>query len=457
MTDALRSGGRIDVAYVALLIALVILPLYPKVGLLSVSGTYVPIRLDDVVTVAVVVAWAWALARERRLPRIPPIAHFVVAWLAFGLIALVIGAAVLQTIGWATGFLFWAKPIEYLLLGWVAYDLVDRPERFRMMLWVVFLTAAVVLGYAMLERFDWVEPAPNYVYDVSQRRGELGSTMGDQHQMATYLGIVGLVGAALWHRASGPTRLVGLLGLAAIGYVVVHASARSEFLGLLGSAAVLAAWRPARLAATVLALSLVLSFMVPESVERTLDTVFLRGGSPAETATPTRSPAGESPRPTSPTPSGSGATPPSAPPVDVSNRFDDLESDRSLEMRLRERWPMFLRIAARSPIFGAGPSAASEAADGYYIRSFTEVGLVGTTAFIAIIVAVVAWMRRASRVSDRLLAAAAIGFVFATIFTALVGVLIDTWVASRVMQLYWPLAGALLSGAVAGRRSDSLT
>lgn len=126
-------------------------------------------------------------------------------------------------------------------------------------------------------------------------------------------------------------------------------------------------------------------------------------------------------------------------------------------MRLRERWPMFLRIAARSPIFGAGPSAASEAADGYYIRSFTEVGLVGTTAFIAIIVAVVAWMRRASRVSDRLLAAAAIGFVFATIFTALVGVLIDTWVASRVMQLYWPLAGALLSGAVAGRRSDSLT
>jgi hypothetical protein len=35
------------------------------------------------------------------------------------------------------------------------------------------------------------------------------------------------------------------------------------------------------------------------------------------------------------------------------------------------------------------------------------------------------------------------------LFLAIVGLLIDSWVASRVMELFWPLAGALLAMSAA--------
>jgi hypothetical protein len=439
-----RLNSRIDVGMAALLAALVILPLYPKVGLIGVGGTYIPVRLDDFVTIAVLGGWAFTLYRARRLPRVPPIAPAVLAWLSIGLLALALGAAWLGTIAWSTGALFWAKPVEYLALGWVAYDLVDRPERLRLVLYAIFATASVVIAYALLERFGWVPPAPNYATDVTARRGALGSTMGDQHQLATYLGIVILIGIALWHRAPRAAKMAGIVGLGASAYVLAHAAGRSEFLSLAACSFVLAAWRPARLPAVVMLSFLAISFILPSGIEKALDDTVGHHTQPlVVTPSPGTLPGGSS-TPSVPTP-----------PISVADRVDDLEADRSLQIRLQERWPMFLKIAMRDPIFGAGPSAATEAADGYYIRSFTEVGLVGTLAFGAVILSVVLALRRVVRLTVRDPRAAGIGLLAATLFIALVGVLIDSWVASRVMQLYWPAIGATIASLASRHPSPS--
>ena len=433
----IRTGSRVDAGMVALLAALVILPLYPKVGLIAVSGTYIPVRLDDFVTLAVLGGWAITLYRARRLPRLPPIAAPVVAWLAIGLLAVALGAGLLGTINWGTGALFWAKPIEYLGLGWAAYDLVDRPERRRLVLYVIFATASIVVAYTLLERFGWLPHAPNYATDVTVSR-VLGSTMGDSHQLATYLGVVLLMAIALWHRAPRPARVAGLVGFGISAYVLVHAAGRSEFLSLAICTLPLAFWRPARLPAVVMLLFLAFSFVLPQAVETALDQTVGRDGQ-----------LGAVIRSWAPQPGQSSAPSASAPPpVSVAERFDDLEADRSLEMRLQERWPVFFRIAMRDPIFGAGPSAATEAADGYYIRSFTEVGVAGTLAFGVLILSVLLALWRVIRSTAGDARAAAVGLISGTIFIGLVGVLIDSWVASRVMQLYWPAVGATLAALV---------
>jgi hypothetical protein len=439
-TSAIRRDGRIDAGLIALLAALVIFPLYPKVGLIAIQGTYIPVRLDDFVTAAVLGCWAITLIRARRWPRVPPIAPAVLVWLAIGLVSVGIGAGILGTIGWGTGALFWAKPIEYLALGWVAYDLVDSPARLRLFLVAVFTAAAIVVVYALLERFGWAPRAPNYGNDVTLRR-VLGSTMGDSHQLATYLGSVILLGIVLWHRLEPRFRVVGIVALALSAYVLVHAAGRSEYISLAACTALLAIWRPARTPALAAIAILAVLFVLPPAVDASLTDVLGRrvepviaspapGGGPGQTAAP-------------------GASPPPA--INVAERFEGLEADRSLQIRM-ERWPVFIALAMRDPLFGAGPSAATEAADGYYVRSFTEVGIVGTLAFAAVIASVVFALRRVARGMSDVSQAASIGLIAATLFIALVGVLIDTWVASRVMQLYWPAVGAVLAtiGSVAG-------
>ena len=109
----------------------------------------------------------------------------------------------------------------------------------------------------------------------------------------------------------------------------------------------------------------------------------------------------------------------------------------------------------RDPLLGAGPSAATEAADGYYIRSFTEVGIVGTLAFGALILSVLIALRRVARSPAGDARAAAFGLVAGTFFVAAVGILIDTWVASRPMQLYWPAVGATIAALASDRLAAS--
>jgi hypothetical protein len=163
-----------------------------------------------------------------------------------------------------------------------------------------------------------------------------------------------------------------------------------------------------------------------------------------------------SPGSPAPTPSARAVPVPTPGDVRVSNRFEgDLTADISLRIRFEEKWPALLAIGMRDPLFGAGPSAATEAADGYYVRVFVESGLVGGLAFASFIVSTcLALFQTYRRAVDLLLARSALGLLVATGFLLAVAVLIDTWVASRPMQLFWPFVGIVL-GLDAARSSQT--
>lgn len=440
LLSGLRRGSRTDLGMIGLLASLLILPLYPKIGLVAVKGTYIPIRVDDVVTAVVAALWLATLLRERRRPRLPGFAPVVAVWLAVGLVALVIGVLILGAITISTGLLFWAKPIEYLLLGWVAFDLVDVQPRLVAVVVVALIAASGVLGYALLERFGWLAHAPNYAMDV-QYATTLGSTMGDSHQLASYMGLATLLAVAVWTWAPRGIRAGLIVWLALAAYVLSHAAGRSEFLGLLLCSGALVAWRPARIPAVSVVVFLVVAFMLPQGFEDSLDAVLSHERPVA--AIPSPGANGESPAPTAGGPVASPA------PVTVSDRFGQIAGDLSLQIRL-ERWRTFVALAMRDPLFGAGPSAATEAADGYFIRSFTEVGIVGTFVFVLLIVSILLWLLRSAMTAILLAQTVAIGMVAGTVFLLIVGVLIDVWTSSRPMQLYWPMIGSTIGVAAAG-------
>ena len=57
----MRSVLAQRIASIGLLAALFVLPLYPKIGLVSVSGTYIPVRFDDLIIAFAAAVWLAAL------------------------------------------------------------------------------------------------------------------------------------------------------------------------------------------------------------------------------------------------------------------------------------------------------------------------------------------------------------------------------------------------------------
>lgn len=394
-------------AYGVLLAALFLLPLYPKISLVSISGTYVPIRLDDIITVGAMVAWGSSLIVERRRPQVPPVTGQALGWLLAGLVALLVGAELQHTISASTGTFYWAKPIEYLFLGWMTFDLVARRRRLDSTLAVILVSATIVLIYGLLQSPGSVPAPPTYL--PGSATGRVTSTFADPHELGVYLGLIAILVVSVWHLAPILVRSIGALFLIVLAYVLVQTGVRSEFVVLLVVAIALLWWRETRVASAILAVSLV-TFLAAPSIAGGVGH-WLGPGNPL-----------------------------------AARIGGDLSQDVSLATRFQVKWPELLRIVWSHPLFGGGPSAATEAADGYYVRSLVEVGVIGTIAFLFLLGTVVSGLWavfiRGSGLS-RWLAFAAL---FGTILVAGVGVLIDTWVASRPMQLYWPLVGAALAG-----------
>lgn len=433
MRSARTGRGAPDIGYVALLAGLVLLPLYPKIGLLSFAGTYIPLRLDDLITGGVVGAWAAQLVREGIWPRTPRLAIPAIAWLAVGLAALAVGGFVARTVSPGTGLLYWAKPIEYLLLGWVAYDRVRDDRRLRQLIGVVIVTALVVVAYGILQWLHWAPTPPTYVPGATL--GIVTSTFADAHQLATYIGIAAALSIAWVGIGTRGISAAALAVIAGGAWVLVQTGTRSEFLAALALAAVLTAaplpWTAQsrsrgrqlrRLSSVAFALCLLGSAAIPGILEA---------------RAPSSIPATEQT---------------SVPAVDVTDRLgSDLSQDVSLSVRLQDKWPRLLRLGLANPMLGAGPSAAGEAADGYLVRSFAETGILGTAAFALLIAFLLAALWAACRTAPDAAASVAGAAIVATVFVSVVGLLIDTWVASRPMQLYWPVVGAVLGAAAAAR------
>ena len=287
-----------------------------------------------------------------------------------------------------------------------------------------------MVGYGVLEHFAIVPHAPG---DVPPPGGTT-STMGDVHELASYLGVIVILAVCLLHHVGRRAAKAALVVLAVLAmYVLFTSGTRSEYIALFVVLFGLLFWRPARRPAAAGMVAMIGIFVTPifgylffppRAVQQS-DGTAINTGSLGQF-------------------------------YNVTVRFGDSSLVYSLGERFLHKWPSMIAATMRSPIVGLGPSAATEAADGYYIRTFVESGILGLLVFVGLIVTIFRTAIGAARRSAGLAHSMAIAAIAMTAFVALVGVLIDTWVSSRLMELYWPLLGVAL-GAVACQteRSES--
>ena len=314
----------------------------------------------------------------------------------------------------------------------MAYDLVRNDWLpLRYLVGTILASATIVIGYGIAEHFGLVPHLPG----VNPPPGGTTSTLGDYHELASYLGLIVILALCLF--AHAPTRLARLALVVFIGsalFVLFWTGTRSEYISLFLVLLGLAVWRPTRRPAIAAAVFMVVVFISP--IVGFL--LFPPPGLQQAIA--------------------SGQVNLNDWGRSTTQRFDFAGDPLaySLGERFYLKWPRFIEAAMRNPIIGLGPSAAGEAVDGYYLRALVESGIVGLLAFITVLATVFSSAFRGARRARGVARSLAVVALSVTAFVALVGVLIDTWVASRVMDLYWPLIGAALA-AVAVQNETSVT
>jgi O-antigen ligase len=118
--------------------------------------------------------------------------------------------------------------------------------------------------------------------------------------------------------------------------------------------------------------------------------------------------------------------------------------DRSTSIRLNVEWPRAIRAFVKNPLIGSGYSSIGLASDNDYLRLLAEVGILGFSCFILIMVRIILVFTSALPLTKKL-SGVKLGFV-AGVIGGLLGTLvnavfIDVFEASKFAITFWLLLG----------------
>lgn len=114
--------------------------------------------------------------------------------------------------------------------------------------------------------------------------------------------------------------------------------------------------------------------------------------------------------------------------------------DISCATRLQVEWPRAILAFKSNPLFGRGPSSITEATDNDYLRWLGELGIVGTSIFVFILLRI---MYIASRLGKKVIEykTLAFGFICGVLALLINSLYVDVFEASKMAYNFWVVSG----------------
>ena len=114
--------------------------------------------------------------------------------------------------------------------------------------------------------------------------------------------------------------------------------------------------------------------------------------------------------------------------------------DISCATRLQVEWPRAILAFKSNPLFGRGPSSITEATDNDYLRWLGELGLVGTSIFVFIILRI---MFIAAKLGKRIpeYKTLTFGFICGVLALLINSLYVDVFEASKMAYNFWVVSG----------------
>ena len=449
----------LDNSYKYIVAAIILaIPLYPKFPSVRVPGTYVSVRLEDFLLLAVVFFWLVLNANKLKRFAKDKIATAIAIFLLVGLVSLVSAIFITQSVIPHLGLLHWLRRIEYLALFFVGLTAIRDKKTLDFYLKLLGITIIAAFFYGLGQKYlTWpviITQNLEYSKGIALRwipGSHISSTFAGHYDLATYLVLllpifVSLLFVVRRIRSRVFLLVVVLSGLWLLINAISRISIVSYMIGVTLSLFLLKRYKAIPL---VIVVSLVFfSFSsdllsryvrIIDVGRRQIDRIFYNFPSTAAYAQSEEMVSQRRIKEVILTPT----------PVPV---FED----RSTSIRINVEWPRALRALAKNPLLGTGYSSITLATDNDYLRLLGETGILGFFAFFLIFARVAKHFKRAFGIIRKDVNRVSSAFI-AGVIGALPGlfvnaIFIDIFEASKFATIFWLVIG--FSVAVIKLRSN---
>lgn len=455
-----------------LVFCLAFILIYPKFPLLNIAGTYVAVRLEDILIALLIFVWTIVnLSNLLNFLKKSVTKTFILYW-GIGLLSLLSAIFVTSTVVPHIGFLHWLRRIEMMMLFFVAATVIKDTRQVKYLLKVLILINIIIVLYGFGQIvFDLPvisttnrEFSKGLILNLTPG-ARVNSTFAGHYDLAVYLTIViiFLGGFFFYHPAVKNLRLKalvmtsGLLSFILLGLTAARGSFVATFLALMATF-----WMSGKKLLIILLIVLGIGTVaiIPELRHRLVATItvnLIGGGGPKyqppanhiNLFTPDNQASFEAKRRVMEEATGAST-------LTDTPRVSTLSADiaageptnttelgvyRSFNIRTDVEWPRAIRGFLRNPLLGTGFSSLTIATDNDYLRSLGEVGILGTISLALILILLLGTFFKALRIVDifeKIFLIATIASIFALLATAL---FIDVFEASKVASLFWVMCG----------------
>lgn len=443
--------------------------LFPKLPLYSVSGTFVAVRIEDLVVAVSLGVWSLYLILSGKIREFFKDRLYQAMALFFLIGALSVFSAVFVTHTALPhlSVLHLLRRVELILLLPLAYTAIKTKKQIIISLMVLSGVLFTVNLYALGQEYlDWPlfsttnsEFAKGTVLRLTPG-ARVNSSFAGHYDLAIFLMMSLVMISALIFLAKGWLLKTWLGFLASLSFMVlVMTAARQSFAAVLVGA-ILSLILTGKKVVVLLILVLAVAALAYPSQLRdrffSTITVNLLGGGARYVNTDkeigdqlniSTLPLGQ--QSSASAESTSSATPSAKVASDIApgEPIDTTQLGvyRSFEIRFKVEWPRAIRAFIKNPVLGTGYSSLGLATDNDVLRSLGEVGILGTLAFVLFLIEVFKRIRKEYILGDRFVRFYSAGTLSVIVAFSLNGLFIDVFEASKIAAVFWILLGIALA------------
>lgn len=450
------------------LLLLIFIPLYPKFPAINIKGTFVAIRIEDLLIALTFFIWLKKIFNQYKEIFSEKLIQLLLVFFFIGAVSLFSGIFLTKTVSFSLAFFHYFRRIEFMLLLPIAYYAISTRKQIYIALVSLSFVLMLVDIYALGQKYlDWpVISTTNSEFSKGlilylTPGARVNSTFAGHYDLAIFLtgSIAILVPLSLFFKNLFYKIWTFSLFLLSFLILVLTAARVSFIATLLGvlSALILTGRKVFTLFLIILA---ILALIYPSSLrDRFISTIKINLWGESTRYSPSdlehqlvsqfniqTLPTGTSTQSAqlekifkSEQNVASDITP-----GEPTNQTE-LEVFRSYGIRINVEWPRAIRAFLKNPLLGTGYSSLGLATDNDFLRSLGEVGLLGTFAFILIMIEIIKRVWRIYRSNDPFLKYFSAGMLSMILAFLINGLFIDLFEASKVAEIFWLIVGINLA------------